>query len=547
MKLQGHIVEQLVLKAIIVLALWQTTLNGQEEQANFNLDNSFHNQLFFNRYLLNPTFSLVRENKSYLNVMIRNQYAAFENNPQYYYLGFSNQLNENTAIGLGVNGRWSGVMQEFGLLANYATAIRLGAKNKLTLGTNITYTSSGLNRNNIIGSEQDPTLNDIRKENRVTIQPALTLSLGNFDFGVFARNLMRYNQTTNTLSTNLTEKNLSFFAQYVFNFNAKDGLFRNARFLPLLEWGKNELDNWSYLGSVLLDFPSYGWLQMSFDDTYGLSYGLGFDLGKKLSLGYLMEKELNETGTNLGWNHEMSLAYSFKEGTSSNIRRTSSELSSDAHVDQIVRNYEEQILQLKEDRTNAQTNESVEALVHQNKLILDELLLRQDSMEKARNADFERRFDTAVRLLRNEIKKSQPPQLKNEVSYSKAKTAPQTRAVKRPVPKSAPEKQDNDYVPLRKVNFREVPGISSGYYLIANVYRNKKYLEAYMVELKQKGFSPQTFYNPSNGLNYLYLANFKDEKQARLAMSSNLNNTYMSDMWLIEISNPRVITGIEFE
>ena len=40
--------------------------------------------------------------------------------------------------------------------------------------------------------------------------------------------------------------------------------------------------------------------------------GFGFNLSKKMSLGYLLEKDLSQTDADLGWNHEVSLAYTFK-------------------------------------------------------------------------------------------------------------------------------------------------------------------------------------------------------------------------------------------
>ncbi|MGB5369985.1 MAG: type IX secretion system membrane protein PorP/SprF, partial [Flavobacteriaceae bacterium] len=85
-----------------------------QETGNSGSNSTYHNQLFFNRFLINPTFSLVRENKSYLNLLHRNQYATFEDNRQNYFLGFSNKLNDHTAVGVGVYSQWSGVIQEFG-------------------------------------------------------------------------------------------------------------------------------------------------------------------------------------------------------------------------------------------------------------------------------------------------------------------------------------------------------------------------------------------------------------------------------------------------
>ena len=148
--------------AMLLLGLLLCVLSARaqesEGQQDFSVKSPFHNQLFFNRFLINPTFSLVRENKSYLNILHRNQYAAFEDNTQNYYLGFSNKLNERTALGIGVYGQWEGVVQEFGFNANYARAVKLGDKTRLTFGTNITYVSQGIAQNRVVAGETDPAL-----------------------------------------------------------------------------------------------------------------------------------------------------------------------------------------------------------------------------------------------------------------------------------------------------------------------------------------------------------------------------------------------------
>ena len=69
--------------------------------------------------------------------------------------------------------------------------------------------------------------------------------------------------------------------------------------------------------------------------------------------------------------------------------------SQDQKIDRIVRNYEEQILKLKADQNKSlaaeksisipKNQERTNALAHENRLVLDELMLRQDSIENARN------------------------------------------------------------------------------------------------------------------------------------------------------------------
>ena len=528
---------------IIVTIVTSKGIIAQEKETSnqFNVESPFHNQLFFNRFLINPTFSLVRENKSYLNVLLRNQHASFEDNNQNYYLGFSNKIDENTAMGLGVFGRWSGIIEEFGINANYATAVKLGEKSALAFGTNVNYLSQGLAKNRLISNENDPLLQDLRKENKVTVEPGINLSLNKFDFGLYFRDLVVYNQTLNELQTNLNTESITGTLQYNHSFKKAKGFLENGRFMPMVQIGANDNGAISYTGSLLLDLPKFGWVQTTYDDSYGFSSGIGVNLNKKLSLGYLMEKNLSEIGANLGWNHELSLAYSFDDGLRGlgidvNIAENESE---DAKIDQVVRNYEEQILNLKKELTKeAPTLIDDNSIAYENRLILDELILRQDSIEKARDEMFERRFETMVRLIRHEMKQDHiEPKAKKQNPYVNSRLAVNT---KEPKKNYRANYRTNlfENTPIKSQDGSNVIGVESGYYMIANVFKNQKYLKSFMESLKEKGLDAKKFYNKENGLHYVYLADFKSKSDATSAYSNDLAGTYQEDKWIMEVYSP---------
>ncbi len=530
-----------LLLLIAVLASKNMLAQETESSNQYNVESPFHNQLFFNRFLINPTFSLVRENKSYLNVLLRNQYAAYENNNQNYYLGFSNKLDKNTALGLGVYGRWSGIIEEFGFNANYATAVQLGEKSALAFGTNVNYLSQGLAKNRVVADENDPLIQDARKENKVTVEPGINLSLNKFDFGLYFRDLVVYNQTANELETNMGLESITGTFQYSHTFKRATGLLANGRLMPMVQVGANANGELSYTGAVLLDLPAFGWFQTTYDDSYGFSSGIGVNLNKKLSLGYLMEKNLTEVGDNLGWNHELSLAYSFDDdlrglGIDVNIAENKSE---DARIDEVVKNYEEQILNLKKELTKGTPTLADEnSIAYENRLILDELILRQDSIEKARDEMFEKRFETMVRLIRHEIKQDhQAPKPKKQTKYANSRLAENTNETKKNY--RANYRTDLfEKTPIKSQDGSNVVGVESGYYMIANVFKNEKYLNSFMDNLKKKGLNAKKFYNKENGLHYVYLAGFKSKSEAADAYGNDLAGTYQEDKWIMEVYNP---------
>lgn len=525
----------------LLLLIGTQNIFGQEESANLDTQSTYHNQLFFNRFFINPTFSLVRENKSYLNILNRNQYTSFEDNRQNYFLGFSNKLNERTALGIGVYSQWSGVVQEFGFNANYATSVRLGDKSRLTFGTNLTYFTEGLDKNRVVVTNDDARLSEARKESKLAIQPGLTLSLGSFDFGLYAQDLLKYNQTTNEFLTNLSQRSVKASLQYTHTFNSQKGLFENARLMPLIQLGQNNDNQYSFAGSLLLDMPNYGWLQTNFDETYGMSLGIGFNLSRKMSLGYLMEKDVAQKDADLGWNHEVSLAYTFSKTDGS---EDWAENSQDEKIDRIVRNYEEQILALTASQNRTPDEElkknelAINKLAYENRMILDQLILRQDSIETARNKAFEKRFETIVRSVRTDIKNSIRSNLR-ELNTNQNTALAVNTAESKPIEE---EKYSNfKELPIKLLNQSNIVGAQSGYYVIANVYKSKKYLDAFMIDLKKKGLNAKKFYNKENGLHYVYLADYNHKEDAKTAYVSNLNGKYQDEKWIMEVANNSTI------
>jgi len=81
-------------------------------------------------------------------------------------------------------------------------------------------------------------------------------------------------------------------------------------------------------------------------------------------------------------------------------------------------------------------------------------------------------------------------------------------------PEQIKKRRDFKELPIKKLNQDHIVGANSGYYVIANVYKNKKYMNAFVKDLKEKGLAPKQFYNKENGLHYVYLADYNYKKDA---------------------------------
>lgn len=609
-------------------------LNAQEDDPILPYRVAPQNLLKFNRFLINPTFTTVREDKSYINLLHRNQSVQFQDNDQTYFLSYSGRMGDRSGIGLSLYTQRLGPVQNIGVLANYAYGIKLSDKSNFTFGGNLAYYSTGLNRNDVdVIDPNDFRLNGTEDSNILSFQPGFNLSYGQFDFGVFAENLFDYNLKTSETLTEFSDKTYSAHLQYTHQFKNGDGVLESARLMPLARVRLNTLNqsitdesnDYSLGGSLILDLPKLGWLQGGYDTFYGASAGAGFNINRRMSLGYTMEKGFGTDFNNLGLTHEISFAYSFTPNLTEDRVMLEAE-------DELAENNELQVDALA-------ANEELEELkrkLAENEEVLAELMFRQDSLEANRQNDLERRFEMVMRMVRNETKGTRPDLEKraedlfktgkntqnNVVSNTRAtdrtnasdytsenqensvaattarenqKSTVQQDAVNtvnsRPtrtatavvqdktntkdVPNSvasAREKkvlptqrrsaiqssdpsntttaiaaQDNtqssDYINaanrdvIKSRKFKNLEGVTDGYYVVANVYKGGKYMDKFMTSLNRKGFNSDFIDNPNNGLKYVYLERYDTWSEAATAYKSNMNGSYTDDLWIMNVDN----------
>lgn len=78
-------------------------------------------------------------------------------------------------------------------------------------------------------------------------------------------------------------------------------------------------------------------------------------------------------------------------------------------------------------------------------------------------------------------------------------------------------------------------GLEPGYYLIANVFGTKKYFEAFMKDLTDKGLQPKTFFRSHNKYNYVYLKRYDTMTEARIARDGNYDGRYPDKTWIFRV------------
>ncbi|VXB49209.1 PorP/SprF family type IX secretion system membrane protein [Maribacter litoralis] len=587
-------------KSVLYLLLFVFAImkvSGQEESPFVSYDVPAQNLLKYNRFLINPTFSTVREDKSYINLLHRNQSVQFDDNNQNYFLSYSGRISDRTGLGLSLYSQREGTLSNFGVLANYAYGIKLNDKSNFTFGANVSYYQSGFDNGRASTVEEDPFLAGLQDQSLLSFQPGFNLSYGKFDVGMFAENLFDYNLKNSESVTDFKDKTYSAHLQYTHQFENQNGIFEQARLMPLARVRKVGEEDVTLGGSLILDLPKLGWIQGGYDSFYGAAAGVGFNLNERISLGYTMEKGLSNNFDNFGLTHEISVAYSFTP----NLTEDRVMLEDD---------FEDDLVQNDEEPENIATNEEIEELkmkLAENDAIIEELMFRQDSLEAIRQSDLERRFAMVMRMVRNETNGERPDleqrakalfldeesntQVASNYNPSNSGAADsQNQAVNESQQDRvvvAANQQNNPVVERQTVaesntadnstsnrnyqtqvqpkdavvanrrttntapaattevaqdavksrRFKNLPDVTDGYYVVANVYKGGHYMNNFIDDLNEKGIQADYIDNPNTGLKYVYLQRFETFEDAVAAHDSKFNGAYDGAMWIMNVDN----------
>jgi type IX secretion system PorP/SprF family membrane protein len=409
------------------------------------------NTLLLNRFMMNPTFSVVRENDSYLTLYHRNQWIQFDDSPELYMLSYSGKHGERAGVGIGIYQQNLGIITSFGGVGNYAYQIPIREKIKLTLGFNIAYYNSGVDRNRAVTNEPDPAIMALRNNSILTIKPGLNVTWGSFDFGVYAENFVDYDFKSSEMVQDYSQKTYTGHAMYHHQMQNQEGLFENGFFRLIARGKMNQTDDFVYGGSVITNFPNLGWVQAGIDDFFGVNIGVGAHFTKKLSLGYTYERVINDGLVNFGPTHEITLSYRFagKESEETYNRKSSKkkptavvrkpkelketeeyeeELAEEEYEDMAEEpiiiepapKKKKSVLKKKkpskaiaeveeeeeydEDETMKSYNKDIEIeklkmTLDENNLKLLEIIVKQDSLENMKKADFEKRIENMMQYI----------------------------------------------------------------------------------------------------------------------------------------------------
>ncbi len=297
--------------AIVLICCFQSLFSQSEVVTSLTLP--IRNSLKFNRFIIHPAFSFVREQAPFLTFYNKRQWLSFENAPQTYLVSYSGRFLQNEGVALGLFQQNEGVITTFGAVANFAHNIELQTESNLTFGVNLGFYKSGLNTAKIVTNYPDPLFETIPSSSFIVFNPGINYGTTFLDFGVSLTNFLVYNLRASELVVDHPEKSVSVHLMHT-GYIEGNGFFDKSKFSAIVKSDFRK-GNTGISGVAMLTIPNGLWTQLGYSTIYGVSGGLGVNLSQSIAIEYNYERGLGNFA-NFGASHEIGFAYKFSNRNS---------------------------------------------------------------------------------------------------------------------------------------------------------------------------------------------------------------------------------------
>ena len=507
----------------------------------------------YNGSIVNPAYSLDRNNPSSIAFWSRWQWQTYDGDPTSLFLNYTARLNDVSAAGIGFFQHNTGIFLNTGANLNYAYNIALGEDIFLGVGLNVFAFQQKLADDRFF--VPNPIQTSAENDFILQMAPGINLSIDRFNIGLTSENLFDYNFTTNERNTSPDDRMFQALVSYDFPvsvLSSDDGsVFRPVLYYKTIPG----LDN--QIGLITLLTTNKYWAQAGYNSFYGFSGGIGGRFFKRLSFGALVE--VGTSSDLKGQDPTFELVSSFKLGKQQTpAEELEEQLIAEEKNKEELLGQQEEIEVASTELTKAEKLALKRESKKQERLALIENKRLKDSIQNA-----SRQSDLAVKQSKRDIKRKRDSleNAKAEQALAEAKALQQQRqkdsiaaVMKREaeaVALAQQRRQDsiaeskalamrNEVVEVKAgEKYEEVTkegSLEPGYYLIANVFGTKKYLDAFLADMKKRGINAKSFFREKNKYNYVYLAKFDFIKDARQARDSKLNGKYTDKIWIFRVT-----------
>ncbi|MCG2461130.1 PorP/SprF family type IX secretion system membrane protein [Flavobacteriaceae bacterium F89] len=497
-----------MVKFSVILLVLGMALSAQAQEVTLPKDLRQHNITNFNSSLVNPVFSLDRNGSQSIALWTRWQWQSIDADPTTLVLNYTRPINSKSAFGAGYFQNNTGVHLEKGGVVNYAYVFSFGEKSQLALGVNV-YGFQQQFADDRFSPGQDIPLPELQISDNFIMQvaPGIRFSHDRFGIGVSSDNLFDYNFTKKEAQTYNSEKIFTGIVDYAFPltlFGTSDNTFvRPALYVRTIPNNDTQFGLNAYLSS------SYFWAQTGYNSFYGVSVGAGGHFFKNVSLGALVEFGTDPDIKDKDPSFEIVTAFNFGRQMKDLIGEELS-MEEETHILTKAEIEAEQQANMEKQRS---AYDSIAAVRKEQALAAEMVQKRQRELDSL----------NGVKLAAAEAAKQQ--KTADSIAQLKKKQAAVVQQ-----PKPITRKTKGHYEEVDKLE-----GMAPGFYLIANVFGTKKYYEAFMKTLTDKGLDPKSFYRSENKYNYVYLGHYDTLEEAEKARDSKLNGKYPDRTWIFRV------------
>lgn len=239
----------------------------------------------YNGSIVNPAYSLDRNNPSSIAFWSRWQWQTYDGDPTSLFLNYSARLNDVSAAGIGFFQHNTGIFLNTGANLNYAYNIALGEDIFLGVGLNVFAFQQKLADDRFF--VPNPIQTSAENDFILQMAPGINLSIDRFNIGLTSENLFDYNFTTNERNTSPDDRMFQALVSYDFPVSVLSS-DDSSVFRPMLYYKTIPgLDN--QIGLITLLTTNKYWAQAGYNSFYGFSGGIGGRFFKRLSFGALVE------------------------------------------------------------------------------------------------------------------------------------------------------------------------------------------------------------------------------------------------------------------
>ncbi|MGB5437909.1 MAG: PorP/SprF family type IX secretion system membrane protein [Maribacter sp.] len=495
------------------------------------LDLRQHNLTDSNSSIFNPASAVNYGNTQSIGIWTRWQWQMIDGDPTTFFLNYTGKLNTSSSIGAGFYQHNTDVYLNTGGVLNYAYRYDFNYRTSLTFGLNLFGYQQEFSGNPFQGDPQiELPLFETTNDFILQFAPGIQFAYDGLRIGFASENMFDYNMSEKEAHTTNKEKIYSGTASYDIPVSVRKSdstsVLRPMLYIKSIPGFDTQVGVSAFLSS------SKFWAQAGYNSFYGIGVGGGGRFKKRFSIGALVEFGTNADLKGKDPTFEFVTAYDFGTfdprkkvvGFDVEEEEEEEELEEIAKVEGIDEELPktEMLAQKREakEREKAQRIQTRDSLA---------LLKKEDAIAAQIRKEHELRMDSINRVKRQEEEAlAQVEKQKQLDSINKAKIAADfAEKEKESVVQVAQQAEEEK--PKVGQKYEEVvgeDGLIPGYYLIANVFGTKKYLDAFMANLTKKGLQPKSFFRSKDKYNYVYLERYDTMDEARKARDSKLNGRY---------------------